>query len=110
MANTTTKAPGKLHIILDGATDWSYITDGGFTEGVGLKVASIQFNPSAANDILVIRSKTVTGTIIHKLGPSSGTENLYDANDPPQWEEPMIEADDLTLSTPANASVIISYV
>lgn len=110
MANTTTHAPGKIHIVPDGSTDWSYITDGGFSAGVGIKVASIQFNPSAANDILVVRSKTVTGTKIHKLGPSAGTENLYDANDPPQWEEPVIEADDLTLSTPANAEIIISYV
>lgn len=111
MANVTTHAPGKVHIVLDGSTDWSYIDDGGFDEGVGLKVSSIQFNPSAANDILVIRSEDVaTGTKIHTLGPSAGTENLYDPNDPPQWEMPVIDATDITLSTPANASVVISYV
>lgn len=111
MANQTTHSSGGMHIILDGTTDWSYIADGGFAEGIGIKIASVQFNPSAANDVLVIRDKVVaTGTIVHKLGPSAGTENLKDYNDPPEWEFPVIDASDLTLGTPANASVIIRYV
>lgn len=111
MANTTTHGKGVIHLVLDGSTDWSYITDAGFTSGVGLKISSIQFNPSAANDILIIRDRTVaTGAIIFNSGPAGGTAPIYDPLDPPQWQMPVIGATDLTLSTPANASVIIRYV
>ncbi len=110
MANTTTHAPGLIHIKLDGSTDWSYVTDGGFNADIGIKVTSVQFNPSAANDVMVIRDKTVaTGTITHNFGPAGGTAPIYDPVDPPRWERPVIDATDLTLDTAANASVLISY-
>lgn len=110
MANTTTHFPGGMHIVLDGSTDWSYVTDGGFNADIGIKLASIQFNPSAANDILIIRNKiAATGTIIFNSGPAGGTAPIYDPMDPPQWQFPIIDATDLTLDTAANASVIIRY-
>lgn len=110
MANVTTKAPGIIHIVLDGSTDWSYVTDGGFNDRLGMKVKSIQFNPSAANDRLVIRHAVVaTGTIIHDTGPAGGTAPIYDPVDPQQREFPVIDASDLVLGTPTNASVIIRH-
>ena len=110
MANTTTRAPGAIHLVLDGSADWSYIDDAHFPAAEGIKIHSIQFNPSAANDILVIRNKTlITGTITHYLkaadvGPVFEPDRFF-----PMWEYPVIDATDLTLGTPASASVIIRY-
>lgn len=109
MANTTIKGANTINIVLDGATDWSFITDGGFKSEYGIKIASITFNASAANDVLIIRDRTVgTGVITHKFGPANAAElNLIRYNIPPVIEFPVIDATDLVLSVPANASVII---
>ena len=57
MANTadTTKNGLFVQVTYSGSgADWNYSTDGGFTAR-GMKVKSIQWHPTAANDILVIK-------------------------------------------------------
>lgn len=68
MANTVTYAPGKIHIVPDGAT----VYDSSLTFPNGLRVSSIFFYPSAANDVLEVRHGSATGTVLTKLKAESG--------------------------------------
>jgi len=68
MANTITYAPGKIHIVPDGAT--AYDITSVFTNGV--RLTGILFYPSAANDVLEVRDGSATGTVITKLNSTTG--------------------------------------
>lgn len=108
MANTTTVGANTITIVLDGSTDWSYETDTEFTEGI--KVSSVQFMPSAINDVFIARDGSASGAILHDSGVVASVRPWYDPVDPPQWERLYIDATDLTLDTAASALVIIRFV
>lgn len=63
MANTITYAPGKIHIVPDGAT--AYDITSVYPNGV--RLTGITFYPSAVNDVLEVRDGSATGTVICKL-------------------------------------------
>lgn len=109
MANTTTQGRGTVQIIgLD--ADWSYYTDGGFDEDIGMFVSSIQFNPSAASDIMIVHDGSIDAAEIFNSGPAGGTAPIFKNFDPPRWVRPFIDISDCTLDTAANAKVLIDYV
>jgi len=68
MANTITYAPGKIHIVPDGAT--AYDSSTVFLHG--LRLTGILFHPSAANDVLEVRNGSATGTVISKMISTTG--------------------------------------
>ena len=102
-ANTTIRSGNFIEIILDGSTDWD-ITTTVAANGVALK--SIAFYPSAANDVLVVRDGSATGTRIFsgKDVGGGGIIVYYDGI----MAKPYIKASSCTLGTPANARVIIT--
>ena len=109
MANVTTKGRGSVTITgLD--ADWAYTTDGGFDADIGMKVSSIQFNPSAANDVMIVHDGGIDAAEIFDSGPAGSTAPIFKNFDPPRWIRPWIDISDCTLGTPANAKVIIDYV
>lgn len=103
-ANTTVKGPGIVHLVLDGSTDWSLLTDAGLRCVV---VRAVQFNPSAANDRLVIRAGSLTGAVVYDSNPVGGTAPWKDDDDYGGCVPLFIDATDLVLGTPASASVIL---
>lgn len=109
MANTTTVGRGTI-VITGLDSDWSYSTDGGFDSDIGCKVSSIQFLPSAANDIMQIHDGGVDGALIFDSGPAGGTAPIFKNFDPPRWVRPVIDISDCTLGTAANAKVMIDVV
>jgi len=70
MANTTTMKDGVINITLDGAADWSWDSSTEITSVPELNelnklgkifIKSIAFEPSAANDKVSVRTKSLTG-------------------------------------------------
>ena len=59
MANTTTYDKNNIVIVPDGSTDWVFDSDLSFSpsRGSGIIVYSLQFNPSAVNDRLIVRNR-----------------------------------------------------
>ena len=107
MANTITYAPGKIHIVFDGATAYDLTT--AFPDG--LRITGILFYPSAANDILEVRNGSATGTVISKLiSTSGGTVKEYFTNG--QTYKPYIKVPaggENVWTTPANIRVVFEY-
>jgi len=110
MSNTTTTTGQFVEITGLDAT-WNLATDmAGFSDS-GLRVKSIQFKPSAANDIMVVRNKTATGAKIFDVKCIDATDQRIVYFDGPNgsgaqmW--PYILVTDLTLSVAASAAVKI---
>jgi hypothetical protein len=107
MANTITYAPGKIHIVFDGAT--AYNSASVFSNG--LRITGILFYPSAANDILEVRDGSATGTVISKLiSASGGVVKEYFING--QTYKPYIKAPaagENVWTTAASIRVIFEY-
>jgi hypothetical protein len=107
MANVTTKGRGIITITgLD--ADWLYTTDGGFDSEVGLMCKSIQFNPGAAADRMIIRDGGLDSAKVFDSGPAAGTVPIVEYLDG-KWVRPVIDISDCTLGagTLANCEVII---
>ena len=107
MATTTTEKGGFITIIWDTAvTDWVYETElPQFPNKI--KVKSIQFNPSAANDVFVMREGSLVGTEIINVICADVTDQRVKYFGEGTWMKPYIEADDLTFGVLANARVTI---
>ena len=99
MANTTTTTLSRGIMTLTFAgngADWNSNTDAGFPL---VKIKSIQFVPSNASDIMIVRDGGNDGPAIF-----DGTnERVKQFNG---FFKPYIDISDCTLNTPANASVI----
>jgi len=109
MANVTTVGRGTIQITgLD--ADWLYTTDGSFDADIGCLISSVQFLPSAANDVMQIHDGGVDGAVIFDSGPAGGTAPIFKNFDPPRWVRPVIDISDCVLDTEANAKVIIDIV
>lgn len=100
-ANTVASDDNFISIILDGATDW----DSSVAFPSGIRVAAIEFYPSAINDVLVIRNKTATGVFAFKAKDviGGGVAMPFSKG---AWK-PYIKWSDQTVTTPANALIII---
>lgn len=109
MANATTTGRGTI-VITGLDADWLYTTDGGFDADIGCLVSSIQFLPSAANDIMQVHDGGIDSALIFDSGPSGGTAPIFKNFDPPRWVRPYIDISDCTFTTAANAKVIIDIV
>jgi len=107
MSNTTTEGRGTIVIVPDGSTDWVAGTDTGIED---YKVVSIQFIPSAANDRLIVRDKSITGIEKFDSGLAPGTAPIFEPYPEPQWMMPVIDASECTFGTPASCKIIIDYI
>src|SRR5208283_1410267 len=73
---------------------------------LGQKIGSIQFNPSAASDIMQIRAGTATGPIIFYANCSGVTDQRVKYFDFTAIANPFIVFSECTLSNAANASIL----
>ena len=101
-ANEETRDGNVINVVLDGSTDW----DSTVNNPKGLPIFAIAFEPSAANDKLVVRQNGAHGNKIFSGldAANSGLSRLYPGT---VLFKPYIKASDCTLGTPANATVMI---
>jgi len=119
MADTsTTKISGK-YIMVTWATnigdvDWNLTTHMSDFVSTGLRVKAIQFVPSAANDVMVIRNSPATSTTaaeIFNVKCADTTDQRREYHDSPSlpgtqmW--PMVDVSACTITTVANARLLI---
>ena len=105
-AYTTSIGRGMIHLT-PGAThdaDWDCMAVG-FPQG--MKLGSIKFYGSAANDILIVRDGAAAGPIICKMKDAtpSGIADAFNGT----VTRPYIKASDQTFGTPANVVIILEY-
>ena len=110
MANTTNLEGNFIEITgLD--EDWTLATDMPGFETDGLRIKSIEFNPSAVSDAFVVRNSSATGPKIFDVSCDSVNDQKLKYYDGPngvgQQMWPYIKIADATLDTAANASVKI---
>ena len=109
MANVTTH--GRNTVTITGLdADWAWNDDGGFDTSMGLKVSSIQFNPGAANDVMIIRDGGIDATALLNTNPLTTVDPMIKYFNPPRWVRPVIDISDCTLGAAGDAEVIIDYV
>lgn len=97
-------APSGINITFTGAGgDWDSKT----SFPGGLKVKSIKFFPSAANDILVVRDGSVTGPIMAKMKDTTGGGSADVGFGDGVWMYPYIKYADCTFNT--GTSVIVMF-
>jgi hypothetical protein len=75
----------------------------------GQKIGSIQFNPSAASDVMQIRSGSATGPIIFYANCTGVTDQRIKYFDFTSIGNPFIVFSECTLSNAANASILIDF-
>ena len=114
MANTVTFQGKIIQITPDGTQDWypSSTTTG---EGLGLPtdwicVKSIAFEPSAANDALVINEAGTDGPSIMHVSCTATTDQKIKYFGDGSWIRPYMDASDCTFGTAANARILIEVV
>ena len=100
-ANSVDYDDNFISIVLDGTTDW----DSTVAFPLGIRVAAVEFYPSTANDVVVIRNKTATGVVVFKAKSIDGGALALPFSKA-RWK-PYIKASDQTQGTPANALIII---
>jgi len=106
MANTTTWKGNTINITgLD--ADWDAPTDLGMDK---IKVRSIEFLPSAANDHFIICEGSLTGPSIMDVTCSDAMDNRRVYFDEGLWMTPYIDISECTLGTAADAKVTITVV
>jgi len=102
MTDTTIK--GNIIEITNLDADWYGNVDADIHE---MKISSIQFNPSAVDDIMIIHDGSLDGATLFK----AKCEDVYDQRvkyfNPPIWANPVIDISDCTIASPNNAEVII---
>jgi len=102
MANTTIK--GNIIQITDLDADWYGNVDANMHE---MKISSIQFNPSATDDIMIIHDGSLDGATLFKVKCVDTYDQRIKYFDPPIWANPVIDISDCTIASPINAEVII---
>ena len=102
MALEIVKGGDFLEITPDGVTNYDSQT----AFPVGLYLQSIELVPSADTDILKVREAGAAGPIICRIkGSDTDRKKFFNR----ALARPFIKGTDLTLTTPANARVIIQY-
>lgn len=85
--------------------NWTMANETHITSAKGIRIKSIWFVPSGANDVMVIRDGSATG-------PRMFYGIALNASEPIRWsydgaiKKPYIQQSDLTLAASANARVI----
>ena len=105
MANVVEYGRRSFTVTPDGVTDFD-ITETLFTNGI--RLAAINFYPSAANDVLAVRDKTATGALIHKVKDVVGGGLREEINSSLRVR-PYLKASDQTFGTAANVRIIFEY-
>jgi hypothetical protein len=105
MANTTTRS-GRIITITGLDANWNLATDMPDYSTSGLSVRSIRFNPSAANDKMIIRESSSAGPLIFRVMASAQTDDRIQYYYG-QWMKPTITIDQCTLSAASSAYVTI---
>ena len=106
MSNTTTMN-GPIITITGLDADWLWNSDTVFTNGI--KVHSIRFHPSGANDIMIIHDHGIDGAEIFSVKCSGDTDDRVQYYNG-AWLRPVIDITDCTLSSAAAAKVTIHVV
>ncbi len=113
MANVIAASGGFIQITHDGSTDYDMT---GALNGLakpapdGHAIKSIQFNPSATGDKMVIREGSLTGPILFECTCADIYDNkckYFDQTGPKRNIKVFIEGADVTINTPADASLLI---
>lgn len=109
-ANTVTQGRDFIQVVPDGSTNFNL----GDYWANGCYLISIEFSPSAANDILVVRDSSATGVVLTKMTDVLGggmVKYFYGPQENPVTQgrisQPFINAADCTFGTAANATIII---
>ena len=105
-ANTVTTDAGTIKIVPDGTTDWAWTSLAGANAN-GLVVYSIQFNPSAANDVLILHNGGIDGVEVFNSGPAGGTAPIIKYYPQGKVIRLVFDASDCTFSVAANASIFV---
>lgn len=71
MANTVTKSGSVINILFDGATAWDSTT----LYASGLVVESIEFKPTAINDVMAVREGSASGPFLFHEKAASAYDN-----------------------------------
>lgn len=109
MSNTTT-IKGNVIVVTGLDADWDGMaecTDLLYYQNLGgMKVASIRFDPSAQNDLMVLKEGSAAGPVIFKRKAASAYDNepIYYAG---RRMRPYIDISECTLSVAASAGVVI---
>ncbi len=89
--------------------NWNIDSDLTSFKDSGIRVKSIQFDPSAASDVLLVRNKAANGAVLMKVKCSGDTDQRvkYLGGDKGKTIFPYIVLSEQSFTTPA--SVIISF-
>ena len=102
MANTTTRT-GRFITITGLDDDWW----GNVALGAAVELLAVQFVPSAASDRMIIRNGGLDNAVIFDSGVTANTNPLRVDMPGSQYCNPVIDISDCTLSTAANAKVML---
>lgn len=115
MANVTNIRWPFITITLDGSTDWTMAATGDAAGSTtlmsdfvttGLKVLSIRFHPSTANDIMIVHEEGLDGAEMFYAKCSGDTADKIQYYGG-AWMHPIIDASDCTLGDATKAWVTI---
>jgi len=108
MANTTLCTRGTIQITgLD--ADWTLATDLVTYAASGILITSIQFNPSATNDRMIIHDGGIDAVQPFNVICGSSADIKIKYFNSPDFMWPVIDITDCTLSVAASAMVIIRF-
>jgi hypothetical protein len=105
-ANAVSYDQGTVTIVFDGSTDFSWTELAG-APSTGIVVRSIQFNTSAANDVLVVHNGGLDAIPIFQNPPAGGVEAHIKYFPGGKRCRPVIDYSDCVVDTDANAIVIM---
>ncbi|MCX8125543.1 MAG: hypothetical protein N3E40_00160, partial [Dehalococcoidia bacterium] len=74
-----------------------------------LKLTSVDFYPSAANDLLVVRDESGTGPVTFARRDTTGGGFHHSVGGEPLGRKPYIKASDLVLTTPSQARIFLEF-
>jgi len=104
MANTTVIKGNVIQITgLD--ADWNGSTETGLSN---MRISSIQFNPSGADDEMIVHDGGIDGVTIFHMKSADVYDQKIRYYEPPIIANPVIDISDCTLATPADAKVLIT--
>ena len=111
MANVVNHSAGNVDVSLDGTTDFDWTTDLPKAAPAGGKVKAIRWDPSAADDEVIVRDGA-NGPRIFKGGPALGDYDkeieYYRGDERPDHGKPVspyIHANECTVASPNDAYV-----
>lgn len=87
-------------------TDWTMADETGMVSAKGVRINSIWFVPSGADDIMIIRDGSATGPIMFRCHVASITTVDAKHHYNGAIKKPYIQQSDLTLAASANARVL----